>query len=284
MVETIAAYLGILDILVRVVKYGDRKVRRGVSSAVAAVGQPDPNLSLNDVRANFRTALDQSVGADRALLVERAVRIIEEVASAAQLAGMLENDQRRELVPYGHVLMQVVSVIGAYLDSAQVFTAWRQEEYGINDNYWIVNYVRHSVIALPYTWKLLQLAKPQSRYRADPRHPVSLCLRKEWFGFEVRYFLAAQYIAANGTRLDRAEERYGRVYLDAFHMGVEGYLTAPSSEPLSAIEFHVFEALLLGMLLDVIAYDRRIVTEINQSKLLIRNLLGLGRPSLLLPF
>lgn len=282
MVETIAAYLGILDILVRLTRYGDRRLRRGVPLAVESLGVPDPELSLNDVRMLFHAALERRVGTDRAVLIERAVQVIEEVAAAAQLTGTLDTD-RQELIPYGSVLSRVVSVVGACLDRFKVFEAWHQEEYTTWENVFRTD---HSVIILPYSWNLLRLSRPQAAPSPNEKsgRAAHLCLKRKIAHPNTEFCLAAYEVGLNNTRFERAGERYKDIRFEGYKMSFNSYLTIPPTKPVKDIDFALFEAMLVGLLLDVVAYDRQVVAELQKSKLLIHNLLGFGRPQVVMPF
>lgn len=284
MVETIAAYLGILDILVRLAKYGDRRVRRGVLSAVQAMDMANADGALNDVRALFHDALKQRVGTDRALVIERAVHVIEEVATTSQLAGAFNNDQH-ELIPYGTVLFRVIQAVGSFLNRSRVFEAWNQDEWtDILGRGEYEQEVAYSVIAFPYTWHLLQFTRPQAKPSHQPGfRPAHLCLLRRVGKNKTIYDLTAwQALADNGT--ERVKERYRHLWFNAYTIDFQSYITAPRAKPLKDIDFALFEALLLGMLLDVVAYDRQIINEIQKSKVLISKLMGLRNTQIVLPF
>jgi hypothetical protein len=281
MVETVAAYLGILDVLVRLARYGDRRLRRGISTAVQALGEPEQFVSVKEAREAFHIMLIRQLGANRAGAVERAVQVIEQVSREVFEPAMLDH-AREELLPYGTLLGRIITAVGVFLDRSRVFEARQILEFTSRTGSKYREYFGR-LLDLPYTWHLLRLCRP-TRNKANKGYifgyPIYLCLWQQP-SYNL-YRLRAYY--------DDAKEdipvRFREIEFPSDYQMVFPFYVAENDAVNHVIDIDVvvFEALILGLLMDVIAYDQRVLMEIQTSTGFIRNLIGMGRDKLVLPF
>jgi hypothetical protein len=271
MVETVAAYLGILDIVVRLARYGDRRLSKGVTTALRAVDEPEQHFSVDEARRTFEAELVRQLGADRARTVQRAVEVVEEVISKSFDPAILNTHQ---ILPYGTLLSGIVTAIGKHLNQLRVIEAWKAYEWQGADKK-----TTNRLLLLPYTWQLLGLCQPRFR-KSKRRARLSLHQQIELpGGWNERYFLESLIHRPGEISPVRSSVNFASDYNLVF--ANERFFGVPHEVN---IDSFVFEALLLGLLMDAIAYHQRAMSEILRSKSFIRSLLGFGRDELRPPF
>ncbi|MFL5382595.1 MAG: hypothetical protein ACJ8GN_08805 [Longimicrobiaceae bacterium] len=284
MVETVAAYLGILDIVVRLARYGDRRLRQGILTAFRAVSEPVQHPSIDEARRTFQAELVRQLGADRARPIQRAIQVVEEVVSKSFDPVILDTQQ---ILPYGTLLNRIVTAVGLHLNQLRVIEAWKAFEWLGADKKTTTRF-----LLLPYTWQLLGLCQPRFRKsKKDSCLSLRQQIQQPYMGWGPKYELAM--VITRPSKLSWLVERPSKTPERADVSFASDYNLVFGSEWSSKrfgvpheinIESIVFEALLLGLLMDAIAYDKRAISEIHQSKSFIRSLLGFGRDEMIPPF
>jgi hypothetical protein len=268
MVKTVAAYLGILDIVVRLARYGDRRLRKGVTTALRAIDEPTQHFSVDEARRTFEAELVRQLGTDRARTVQRAVEVVEEVISKSFDPTILNTHQ---ILPYGTVLSRIVIATGKHLNQLRAIEALKAYEWRGADGK-----TTNRLLLLPYTWQLLGLCQPG--FRKSKRH-ARLSVFQQIGGWNENYRLETLIHRPGKGEPVRSsvhfDSDYNLVFTNEQFYGIPHKVTIDSS---------VFEALLLGLLMDTIAYHQRAASEILRSKSFIRSLLGFGRDDLSPPF
>jgi hypothetical protein len=245
MVETVAAYLGIIDIGVRLMRhYGAGRARRGLLVAFGAVAS-DQSLSVDQAREVVQGILRQQLGAGGSGKITDSLFVIESLVSTLQ-PGMLEASTSR-IRPYSALLTEIVKKAGMLLDELDAFNAWSDERS-----------VYFRTLDLGYTTAAVS--------RSSLHLPISAEVR-ELRGSAYKVALSATpnhggRSRINGLRLvlyDKGEK------LSSCDMGFSGDYEWWCAGARGLVTFELFQHLVFSILTDVINYYLRGREEIAAS-------------------
>jgi hypothetical protein len=146
MIETIASYITILELLERGLKYWQRARRRAFRDSVRALKNSKP-AHEGEVRALLESVLSRDLNAGQYSAVRRDLQYIEPVRAC--LARMISGTSAFSPISYATALQEIAVVIGHQLESCKAFNLFGRD-------------LEHSrtCLVFPHTWSAIRLWSP----------------------------------------------------------------------------------------------------------------------------
>ncbi len=124
MIETIAAYVAVIEFVAKVAKYGSRLIQDSLSDASVVIENDASIKSVEEARRSFERILMQKLGTNTSRSVLEDMQVLEQILSHTALQYKPSRMGRHAIIPHATILRNVLAEITRTLGEWHCFELW----------------------------------------------------------------------------------------------------------------------------------------------------------------